>query len=113
MKIADAVIHKIENSAKVEAFIGLAITTIMGLIIEGVVTEGVFDMSLVILLMIFIAVFFILQLMYYLRFIVEKWMYLKEQEQLTTMKTSEVEAECRKLDRQIELKRLERDLSNG
>jgi len=105
--MADAVIHKIEESAKVAAFIGLAITTIMGLIIEGVVIDGTFDMGLVILLLIFLAVFFVMKLVNYLQFIVEKWIYLKEQGLNTTMRTQEIEAECRKLERQIELKKLE------
>ena len=105
--MADAIIHKIESSAKVEAFIGLAITTIMGLIIQKVVTDGTFDMGLVTLLLIFLGVFFLLKLVNYLQFIVEKWMFLKEQGLNTTMRTQEIEAECRKLDAMIVLKKME------
>ena len=105
--MADAVVHKIENLGKLEALLGTTIFALIGLLAQKIYEGGEIPMEIFLGIIILIVFIVVLQLLYYLKFMVEKWAYFKEQEMLTTMKTEEVVAECRKLDRMIELKKLE------
>jgi len=104
--MTEIVINKIESRAKIEALIGLSITTLIGLMSQkiylglpippeifwGVGLLGVF--------------YFILELLTYVKFYVEKMIFLKEQETISKRKILEVEVECRRLEHQITLAQL-------
>jgi hypothetical protein len=106
-EIADTVVHKIENMTKVEAVLGTVIVSLILLaannILDGEpVVDGLID--LLILFFIMIAVF---QLLYFLKFVIEKYMFLYEQKVHTENRVKELDVKCRELDLTIQLKRQE------
>ena len=53
------------------------------------------------------AFYFGIQLMYYLKFVIQKWMWLKEQKVLAEVQNSNLVLELKKLELQLELKKVE------
>ena len=107
-KITETVIHKIEGSVKIEATIGLAITgLIMTFIIDGVL-QGIEMPDNIgwVLLLLFIG-FFLLRLANYLKFIIEKFMYLQEQKVQADIQQKTLITRIRKLELEVQLKQLE------
>jgi len=107
--MADVVIHKIENLTKIEAIIGSIILTLVGLVAQRLYTGESIPMELITVLAIFIIVLIVFQLLYYLKFIVEKEMWLREQRVMTQNRNSEVVTQCKKLELDIQLARLKQD----
>lgn len=95
--MSDAIIYKIESSAKIEVFIGLVITTLIGLLIQLIAETGIIYYEIVWVICIFIGFFFGLQGLYYLKFLIEKWVFLKEQKQQTEMQNMTLEVKLKEL----------------
>ena len=113
--------HQVENSAKIEALIGIAISTlIMTYIVQGLVDPEPVEMPYwaIIVLALLLVTFFALRVWNALRFVIEKDQYrrdkqqeadifvqqekLKNEHQLATL-----DQKCRELELQIEMKKLE------
>lgn len=97
------VITKIESSAKIEAFIGVCITTLMGVFLVLVNEMGEVPYEIVWGIVLFMVFFVVMRLLYYVEFVIQKWAHLKEQEQKTALKKSELAS-------QIELAKLKKDI---
>jgi hypothetical protein len=105
--MADIVIHKIESSAKIEALVGLAITTMIGLLAQKIYAGEEVPVELFWGLALLIVIYFGLQLLFYLRFYIEKIVYFREQEVLTQQQLVTLEREITKLGLVKEIKQLE------
>ena len=101
--MGETVITKIESSAKIEAFIGLCITTLMGVFLVILNETGNVPYEIVWGIVLFMTFFVVMRLLYYIEFIIQKWAFLKEQKQQTELKKSELAS-------QIELAKLKRDI---
>ena len=101
--MGETVITKIESSAKIEAFIGLCITTLMSAFLFLINDTGQVPYEVVWGIVLFMVFFVVMRLLYYVEFIIQKWAHLKEQEQKTTLLKSE-------LGLQIELATLRKDI---
>ena len=104
--MSDAILIKIENWAKVAVLVGTAITTLIGLLVQKILINEPIPVEIfwgIALLGVF---YFLLHLLTYLRFYLEKTVFLKEQETISGIKILEVEVECRKLEHQITLAQL-------
>lgn len=97
------VITKIESSAKIEAFIGLCITTLMSAFLFLLNDTGQVPYEVVWGIVLFMVFFVVMRLLYYVEFVIQKWAHLKEQEQKTALKKSELAS-------QIELAKLKKDI---
>lgn len=105
--MADAILIKIENWAKIAVLVGTAITTLIGLMLQKIYLGEPIPVEIfwaIVLLAIF---YFLLHLLTYLRFYLEKMVFLKEQKVQAEIKNQEIEIELRKLEIQLEIKTLE------
>ncbi len=106
-KIADTVIHKIENLTKIEAILASIILTLVGLVAQKLYMGEPIPVELIFILALFLVLLIIFQLLYYLKFIVEKEMWLREQKVLADIQNSQLVLQIKKLSLDIELKKLE------
>jgi len=102
------VLPQIESRAKIAALIGLSITTLIGLMSQKIYLGLPIPGEIFWALGLLGAFYFVLEILTYVKFYIEKMVYLKEQETLSKIKILEVEVECRKLERQIELAQLQK-----
>ena len=103
----EIVIPKIESRTKIEALIGLSITTMIGLMSQKIYLDLPIPVEIFWALGLLGAFYFILEFLTYIKFYIEKIIFLQEQKQLSTIKILEVEVECRRLEHMITLKQLE------
>ena len=103
----EIVIPKIESRTKIEALIGISITTLIGLMSQKIWVGDPIPIEIFWALGLLGAFYFILEFLTYIKFYIEKMIFLKEQEVITRNKILEVEVECRRLEHTITLKRLE------
>ena len=104
--MADVVMIKIENWAKVAVLVGTAITTLIGLLVQKILINEPIPVEIfwgIALLGVF---YFLLHLLTYLRFYLEKVVFLREQKTVSEIKILEVEVECRRLEHKITLAQL-------
>lgn len=101
--MTETVLTKIESSAKIEAFIGLCITTLMTAFLALLNSTGEVPYTIVWGIVLFMVFFVVMRLLYYIEFIIQKWAHLKDQEQQTKLKNLE-------LAQQIELAKLKKDI---
>ena len=99
IKTADAVITKIEGSARVEALIGTGVIALIGLMSEKIYTGAPIPIEIFWGIATLGAFYFGFQFIAYLKFYIEKMVYLKEQEVLTSLR-------IRELETQLELKKI-------
>jgi hypothetical protein len=102
----DMVIEQIESRTKIEALIGLSITTLIGLMSQKIYLGLPIPIEIFWALGLLGTFYFILELLSYLRFYIQKMVFLKQQELLSKIKILEIEVECRKLEHQITLAQL-------
>lgn len=106
--------EQISNFAKVEAAIGLGISTlIMNFVVQSALTGA--DMPLWamwILLMLFV-VFLIVRTLAIVQYIVEKEAYNREQRSQGELKLKELQAQVAKLDKQAQIKLAEARLAEA
>ncbi len=105
--MGEIIIHQIQNRTKIEALIGLSITALIGLMSQKIYIGESIPVEIFWGLALLGVYYFVLELMSYVKFYIEKMVYLKEQSTISKMKTLEVEVECRRLEHMITLKRLE------
>ena len=103
----DIVINQIENRAKIEALIGLSITALITLMSQKIYMGLPIPIEIFWGLLILGAFYFILELLSYVKFYIQKMVFLKEQETVSRIKVLEVEVEIRRLGEVIRLKELE------
>ena len=96
-EITEVVITKIENLTKIEALFGLLITAIAGAIWTKFQENVLIDFSMIIVMVIFVILLVVFQLLYYLKFIIEKYEWRKDQEYASNIKNKELELEVLKL----------------
>ena len=96
--MADAVIQKIENLTKVEALLMLLISAIAGAIWTKFQDNLPIDFLMVVVMTIFVIMVVIFQLLYYLKFIIEKMEWRKDQECLSNVANKDMELGLRKME---------------
>ena len=105
--MADAIIHQIENRTKVEALIGLALMTLITLLGEKIYTGEVIPGELFWGLGILLAAYVLMVILTYVRFYIEKMVFLKEQEVMATIQNVTLNKEIKRLDLVKQIKELE------
>ena len=105
--MSDAILIKIENWAKVAVLVGTAITTLIGLMLQKIYLGEPIPIEIFWAIVLLAVFYFLLHLLTYLRFYLEKIVFLKEQKVQAEIKNQEIEIELRKLEVQLEIKTLE------
>ena len=101
------VIPKIESRAKIEALIGLTITTLIALMSQKIYLDLPIPIEIFWGLALLGGFYFILEFLTYVKFYVEKMVYLKELKIVSEIKTLELEVEIRKLGAELALAQAE------
>ena len=100
---------QIQNSAKIEATIGIGITTIITTyVIDSALNGGTMPSWAMLVLFALLATFFGIRVLGYFRFIVEREMYLKEQKVQAEIKQGELITQLRLLEAKTKVLELER-----
>ena len=105
--MADAILIRIESWAKIAALIGTGITTLIGLMLQKIYLGEPIPVEIFWGIMSLGVFYFMLALLSYLRFYLEKIVFLKEQRVQAEIKNREIDIELRKLELQLEIKKLE------
>ena len=105
--MADAVLIKIENWAKIAVLVGTAITTLIGLILQKIYLGEPIPVEIFWAIVLLATFYFLLHLLTYLRFYLEKIIFLKEMEVQAKITSREMDMGLRKLEIQLEIKTLE------
>ena len=106
-KMTHIVIPKIESRAKIEALIGLTITTLIALMSQKIYLSEPIPIEIFWGLALLGGFYFILEFLTYVKFYVEKMMYLKEMKTVSEIKVGELEVEIRKLGAELALAQVE------
>ena len=101
------VLPKIESRTKIEALIGISITTLIGLMCQKIYMDLPIPVEIFWGVIVLGGFYFLLHLLTYLRFYLEKIVFLKEQRVQAEIKSQEINVELRKLEIQLEIKTLE------
>ena len=102
----EIVIPKIESRTKIEALIGLSITTLIGLMSQKIYLGLPIPVEIFWGLALLGTFYFTMEFLTYVKFYIEKMIFLKEQEALSRIKILEIEVEIRKIGTQITLAQL-------
>ena len=105
--MADIIVHQIENKTKVEVLIGIAIMSLVTLLGEKIFKSEAIPVELFWGLGILFAAYVSLMVLTYVRFYIEKMIYLKEQEVLALLQGKTLEMEITKLGLVRDIKTLE------
>ena len=105
--MADIIVHQIENKTKVEVLIGIAIMSLVTLLGEKIFQNEPIPIELFWGLGILFVAYVSLMVLTYVRFYIEKIIYLKEQEVLTKIQEATLDKEITKLGLMRDIKRLE------
>ena len=100
------VLPKIESRTKIEALIGISITTLIGLMCQKIYMDLPIPVEIFWALALLGGFYFIMEFLTYVKFYIEKIIYLKEEETMSRIKILQLEVECRKLELQITLTKL-------
>lgn len=99
---------QIQNSAKIEATIGIGITTIITtFVIDAAVNGGAMPNWAILVLGLLLATFFGIRVLAYFRFVIEREMYMREKKVDAEIQQAQLTAQIRKLETQVRLKELE------
>lgn len=100
--------EQIQNSVKIEATIGLGITTIITTFVIGSAVNGT-DMPswAILVLFMLLAIFVVVRILAYFRYLIEKEMYLREKRLDAEIQQNSIEAQIRKLGLEIKIKELQ------
>ena len=100
--------EQIENSVKIEATIGLGITSIiMSYVIQGAALGTVMPTWAILVLGVLLLTFFGVRILAYFRYIIEKEMSLRVKRLDAEIQNNRLVLELKKLDAQIKLKEME------
>ena len=105
--MADAIIHQIENRAKVEVMIGIALMSLITLLGEKIWTGAPIPIELFWGLGILLAAYVVMILLTYVKFYIVKMVFFKEQEVMATIQNLSLTKEIRKLELVKEIKMIE------
>ena len=95
--MADAIIHQIENRAKVEALIGLALMTLITLLGEKIWVGEPIPIELFWGLGILLAAYVVMILLTYVKFYIVKMVFLREQEVMAGIQHITLDKEIKRL----------------
>ena len=100
--------EQIQNSAKIEATIGIGISSIiMSYVLQGAANGTDMPNWAILVLGLLLLTFFMIRLLAYFRFIVEKEMYLREKKVDADIQLAQLNGNIRKLELQVKLKEME------
>ena len=100
--------QQVQNSMKIEATIGIGITTIITtFVLDSAVNGGAMPNWAILVLGMLLATFFGIRIMAYFRFIIERESFLREKKIDADIQLNRVHAEIRKLEVQLKIKELE------
>jgi hypothetical protein len=100
--------EQIQNSVKIEATIGIGITTIItSYVLQGAANGTDMPNWAILVLGLLLLTFFAVRLLAYFRFIVEKEMYLREKKIDAEIQQNTLTIQIRKLEAEIKLKQAE------
>ena len=105
--MADIIIHQIQNRTKVEVMIGLALMSLITLLGEKIWVGEPIPIEIFWGLGILLVSYIAMILLTYLRYYIEKMIYLKEQEVLANIQSQSLTKEIRKLELMKEIKDIE------
>ena len=105
--MADIIVHQIENKTKVEVLIGIAIMSLVTLLGEKIFQGEAIPIELFWGLGILFAAYVSLMVLTYVRFYIEKMIYLKEQEVGAMIQEKTLAKEIERLTLVKELKEME------
>ena len=105
--MADALLIRIENWTKIAALIGTGITTLIGVMLQKIYLGEPIPIEIFWGILTLGAFYFMLALLTFLRFYLEKIVFLKEMKVQAEVKNQAIEIELRKLEVQLEIKTLE------
>ena len=111
--MVESVIYQIENRTKVEALIGLAIMSLITLLGEKIYTGEPIPIELFWGLAVLFAAYVSLMILSYVRFYIEKMVYLKEQEVMNKIQLFTLDKEIVKLGLVKDIKALEAGAIDG
>ena len=104
-------INQIESSVKIGALIGMAISAIITAMIAQLAQIGTISFELFLALAYIFVFFFVLQVMYYVKFIIEKLLFLKEQQIFANIQNQTADKEMKKLGLKRDILTLELQLA--
>ena len=100
--------EQIQNSAKIEATIGIGISSIiMSYVLQGAANGTDMPNWAILVLGLLLLTFFMIRLLAYFRFIVEKEMYLREKKVDADIQILQLDRNIKKLELQVKLKEME------
>jgi len=100
--------QQIENSVKIEATIGLGITTIITTFVIGGAVNGLTMPNWAMLvLFVLLATFFGVRILAYFRFVIEKEMFLREKKIDAEIQQTKLNGQIKKLEVELAIKELE------
>lgn len=105
--MAHIIIPTIESRAKIAALIGLSITSLIAIMSQKIYMGLSIPIEIFWALALLGGFYFALELLTYVRFYIEKMLFIKEQKTISEIKILEIEVECKRLELQISLKRVE------
>ena len=105
--MAGIIIHQIENKTKIEVLIGLALMSLITLLGEKIYTGEPIPIELFWGLAILLAAYVTMILLTYVRFYLEKMVYLKEQEVMGQIQRYTLDKEIQRLGLVKEIKEIE------
>ena len=99
---------QIQNSAKIEATIGIGITTIITtFVLDSAVNGGSMPNWAMLVLAMLLATFFGIRILAYFRFVIEREMFMREKKVDAEIQQTQLNGQIRKLEAQVKLKELE------
>ena len=100
-------IHEIKNLGKIEALLGSIIIGLAGLVAAKFQIGEMVDVLILVLIVILVITIIMLQLLYYLKYIVQKEMWIREQRMKADVQNRALVLEIKKIELQLELTKAE------
>ena len=107
LRMGEYIEKQIQNSAKIEATIGIGITTIITtFVIDSAVNGGSMPNWAMLVLGMLLATFFGIRILAYFRFVIEREMFMREKKADAEIQQAQLNSQIRKLEVQVKLKEL-------
>jgi hypothetical protein len=105
--MSEIVLEKIESSTKIGALLASGLVTILGLIVQKAFAGEPIQVELFWSLGFLILFFFGLQLMFYVRFYVEKSIFFREERLRSELQLAKMDVELRKMELEVKIRELD------
>lgn len=104
--------EQVSNFAKVEAAIGLGITTLItNFVVQSALTGADMPTWAMWVLLLLVIVFLVVRVLAIVQFIIEKEVYLREQKVQGELKIKELTAQCSKMELEAKMQRLRSEIA--